>query len=51
MNLFLSSYRFNKSMMTVTRAALPFIAVQAAAVLLVTYLPALSVGIVNWLMP
>jgi tripartite ATP-independent transporter DctM subunit len=51
MNLFLSSYRFNKSMMTVTRAVLPFMAVQATAVLLVTYLPALSVGVVTWLMP
>jgi tripartite ATP-independent transporter DctM subunit len=51
MNLFLSSYRFNKSMMTVTRAVLPFMAVQATAVLLITYLPALSVGVVNWLMP
>jgi tripartite ATP-independent transporter DctM subunit len=51
MNLFLSSYRFNKSMLTVTRAVLPFMAVQLASVLLVTYLPALSVGVVNWLMP
>ena len=50
MNLFLSSYRFNKSMMAVTRAVLPFMAVQATAVLLVTYLPALSTGVVNWLM-
>ncbi len=51
MNLFLSSYRFNKPMMTVTRSVLPFMAVQLASVLLVTYLPALSTGVVRWLMP
>ena len=49
MNLFLSSYRFNWSMMQVTRAVLPFLAVQLIGVLLVTYWPALSVGVVHWL--
>jgi C4-dicarboxylate transporter, DctM subunit len=49
MNLFLSSYRFNQSMMQVTRAVLPFLAVQFIGVLLVTYWPAISVGVVEWL--
>jgi len=49
MNLFLSSYRFNYSMMQVTRAVLPFLAVQLIGVLLVTYWPAISVGVVQWL--
>jgi len=49
MNLFLSSYRFNQSMMQVTRAVLPFLAVQFIGVLLVTYWPAISVGVVQWL--
>ena len=49
MNLFLSSYRFNQSMMQVTRAVLPFLAVQLVGVLLVTYWPAISVGVVQWL--
>jgi C4-dicarboxylate transporter DctM subunit len=49
MNLFLSSYRFNQSMMQVTRAVLPFLAVQFVGVLLVTYWPAISVGVVEWL--
>ena len=49
MNLFLSSYRFNQSMMQVTHAVLPFLVVQLIGVLLVTYWPALSVGVVTWL--
>jgi len=49
MNLFLSSYRFNKPMSQVTRAVLPFMLVQLAAVLLVTYVPWLSEGFAHWL--
>jgi tripartite ATP-independent transporter DctM subunit len=49
MNLFLSSYRFNQSMLQVTRAVLPFLAVQIIGVLMVTYWPAISVGVVQWL--
>jgi C4-dicarboxylate transporter DctM subunit len=48
LNLFLASYRFRKPMSEVTRAVLPFLAVQAASVLLVTYVPALSSGIAHW---
>jgi tripartite ATP-independent transporter DctM subunit len=48
MNLFLSSYRFNKPMGQVTRAVLPFMAVQFAAVMLVTYIPWLSEGFAKW---
>jgi len=48
MNLFLASYRFNKAMGQVARAVLPFLAVQAAAVLLVTYVPWLSEGFAKW---
>jgi tripartite ATP-independent transporter DctM subunit len=50
LNLFLSSLRFRRSMYEVTRAALPFLLVQAVAVALVTYVPALSVGFSAWLM-
>lgn len=39
MNLFLASYRFNKPMPQITRAVLPFMLVQLAAVLLVTFVP------------
>ncbi|MBP1633569.1 MAG: dicarboxylate transporter-DctM subunit [Acidobacteria bacterium] len=50
LNLFLSSLRFRRSMFEVTRAALPFLAVQAVAVVLVTYVPSLSVEGARWLL-
>jgi tripartite ATP-independent transporter DctM subunit len=42
MNLFLASYRFNKPFMEICRFVLPFLLIQLAVVLLVTYIPALS---------
>ena len=48
MNLFLSSFRFNTPMPRVIRAVLPFTLVQIAAVLLVTFVPSLSVGFARW---
>jgi len=42
MNLFLASYRFKKPFTEICRCVLPFLAVQLAVVLLVTYVPALS---------
>ena len=48
MNLFLSSYRFNKPMPQIIRAVLPFMLVQLAAVLLVTVFPSLSAGFACW---
>jgi C4-dicarboxylate transporter, DctM subunit len=48
MNLFLSSYRFNKPMPQIIRAVLPFMLVQLAAVLLVTFFPWLSEGFAHW---
>jgi C4-dicarboxylate transporter DctM subunit len=45
MNLFLSSSRFDVPLMRVWRATLPFLIVLAAGVLAITYLPALSVGV------
>jgi TRAP-type C4-dicarboxylate transport system permease large subunit len=33
----------------VTRAVLPFLAVQLVGVLMVTYWPAISLGVVQWL--
>jgi tripartite ATP-independent transporter DctM subunit len=43
MNLFLASYRFKKPFMDICRFVLPFLLVQLAVVLLVTYVPSLSV--------
>ena len=42
MNLFLASYRFGRPLTEVYRAALPFLFIRAIAVLLVTYIPALT---------
>jgi TRAP-type C4-dicarboxylate transport system permease large subunit len=51
MNLYLASFRFDKPMMTVFRAALPFFLINLIAVLVITYVPAISVGVVRWIGP
>ncbi len=47
MNLFLASYRFNKPMSEITRAALPMILVMLIGVILITYVPALTTWLPN----
>jgi tripartite ATP-independent transporter DctM subunit len=47
LNLFLASYRFNKSIIDVCRYVFPFLIVRLAVVLLVTYIPALSTWLVS----
>jgi len=42
MNLFISSYRFNKPMGEILRASLPYFCLQFIAVLIITYWPPLS---------
>jgi tripartite ATP-independent transporter DctM subunit len=42
LNLFLASYRFKRPFMAICRYVLPFLLIQLAVVLLVTYVPALS---------
>lgn len=42
MNLFIASYRFNRSITELYRATLPFMAVLIFALLIITYVPALS---------
>ncbi|WP_020613714.1 TRAP transporter large permease [Sediminispirochaeta bajacaliforniensis] len=42
LNLFLASYRFGKPLPTIYRSVLPFFLVMLVAVLLITYIPALS---------
>ena len=44
MNLFLASYRFGKPLATVYRSALPFLLILLCIVLLITYVPALTLG-------
>ncbi len=45
MNLFLASYRFERSLAVVARSAMPFVAVLFAVLLLVTYRPTLIIGV------
>ena len=47
MNLFIASYRFEKPVLAVMRACWPFFLIQAAAVLLITYWPELSLALVR----
>lgn len=45
MNLFIASYRFDKPVVTLYRAAVPFLVLLFAAVLLITYWPWLSLAL------
>jgi len=49
MNLFLSAFRFNKSLMRVALYVLPFLFIFLLVVFLVTYVPWLSVGVLELL--
>jgi tripartite ATP-independent transporter DctM subunit len=48
MNLFLSSYRFKKPMIEVTRAIIPMLFVLLTGVLLITYIPPLTTLLPRW---
>ena len=47
LNLYLSSSRFGKPLTEVTRHAFPFLLIMSAAVLIITYVPALSLGVLR----
>ena len=47
LNLFLSSYRFKKPMMEVSAAVLPMLAILGLGVLLITYVPWLTTGLLT----
>jgi len=49
MNLFLSSYRFQKPLMEVCRAVVPWLLVLLGGVLIITYVPALTTALPAWL--
>ena len=49
LNLFMSSYRFNKPVMEVARASMPMFIVLLIGVLLVTYVPWLTLGLLQWM--
>lgn len=47
MNLFLAAYRFDEDMPTIYKATLPFFIVRLLAVLAITYIPVLSLGLLK----
>ena len=47
-NIFLASYRFKRPVLEVCRAALPFMAILAVGVLVITYVPWLTTGLLGW---
>ena len=48
-NLFLSAYRFDQSLVKVYRSTLPYVLTLAITVLAITYLPIMTLGLVQWL--
>jgi TRAP-type C4-dicarboxylate transport system permease large subunit len=48
-NIFLASYRFKRPVLEVCYAALPMMAILGIGVLLITYVPWLTLGILEWL--
>ena len=49
LNLFLASYRFDRPLLEVYRAALPMLVILGIGVLLVAYWPGLTLGLLGWL--
>ena len=47
LNLFIASFRFRKPVTTLYRASLPFLAILLLALLIITYVPALSLFLVG----
>jgi TRAP-type C4-dicarboxylate transport system permease large subunit len=49
LNLLLASYRFKKPVLEVTWATLPMLGILAVGVLLITYVPWLTEGLLRWM--
>jgi TRAP-type C4-dicarboxylate transport system permease large subunit len=49
LNLFLSAYRFKRPLLEVARASLPMLAILGVGVLLITYVPWLTLGLLRLL--
>jgi len=47
MNLFISCFRFNKSVLSLYRAAVPFLLILLIGLIIITYVPQLSLGLVS----
>jgi len=49
LNLFISSFRFNKPILTLYKVSLPFLFILLAALIIITYIPDISLFLVNLL--
>lgn len=49
LNLFMAAYRFERPLLQVWKAAIPYLIILAAGVLLITYVPALSLALLDWI--
>jgi C4-dicarboxylate transporter, DctM subunit len=49
LNLFLASYRFDRPLLEIAKASLPMLLILALGVLLITYVPALTLGLLQLL--
>ncbi len=49
LNLFLASYRFERPLLKIYRAAVPALIILGIGVLLITYVPGLTLGLLDWL--
>jgi C4-dicarboxylate transporter, DctM subunit len=49
MNLFIASFRFNKSVLTLYRSTIPFLMILFMALMFITYMPQLSLWLVDYL--
>ena len=47
MNLFIAMYRFDRPMLEIFRAVLPFVGILLLAVLMITYWPSLSLALIK----
>ncbi len=48
LNLFLASYRFERPLLQIWRAAIPMLVILGIGVLLITYVPWLTLGLLDW---
>jgi C4-dicarboxylate transporter DctM subunit len=48
MNLFISCFRFNKPVITLYRAAIPFLIILLIGLAVITYVPVLSLGLIDY---
>ena len=48
LNLFLAAYRFEKPLLSIWRAVLPALLILGGGVLLITYWPGLTLGLLSW---